>query len=91
MTRPCPACGELILVAAASRWGGHDLPFDPDPGIGPGYDTALAPDLSHVIPSAAGLLYRNHKRSCPNDLKVSMDRALPGIGGYSHKPAVRAS
>lgn len=87
--QPCAACGQPILVVSASRWGGTRLPFDPEPGTGRHYDTMLAADLSHITASM-GPLYRDHRWSCPQGLKVPVDRALPDIGGYSHSRTVKA-
>lgn len=83
MTRTCPACNQPILVVASSRWGGTLLPFDPEPGTGRHYDTMLSADLSHVTASM-GPLYRGHVWSCLEGLKVPLDKALPGWGGYQH-------
>lgn len=95
--RDCPACAVPILVTEGSRHGGQLEAFDPEPGTGPRYDVLLAPDLSCIALSSVGAghlkgsvpLYRRHQWSCAEGMRVPMTRALPGIGGYSHKAAAR--
>lgn len=88
----CPACDANVLVVEATRQGGTaPQVFDPQPGTGDRYDTKLSDDLAYVaVPavSAQNLrgripLYRSHRWSCPNQLKVRPPRACPSWGGYS--------
>ena len=95
MTQPCPACGQPVLVAAPSRWGGTPIPFDPEPGRGAHHDTKLRADLSYVELAAAsaghlkGLepLYQAHMWSCARKMRIPGDRAMADLQGYSHAAA----
>ena len=95
MTKPCPACDLLILVAAPSRWGGTPIPFDPIPGTGGHHDTALSADLSHVAVHAAAAgnlkgkvpLYQAHMWTCPRKMRIPGDRAMTDLQGYSQAAA----
>jgi len=89
----CPACDAPILVAASSRWGGQLEAFDPEPGLGDHCDTRLSDDLTHATGAGAAVanligkipLYRKHLWTCPQAMRVPAGKALPAIGGYSHK------
>lgn len=97
-TLPCPACGEQVLVVDSSRWGGTLEAFDPVPVKGGGrYDTHLSNERSYVVGAGQQVahligrvpLYRRHSWTCAERMLVPMTRALPGWGGYSHRPVVK--
>jgi hypothetical protein len=91
----CPACEAPVLLVDGARQGGTKQVFDPVPGTGPHYDTRLSDDLTHVAAPAAAAqnlkgrmpLYRSHRWSCPNQLKVPAGKKCPSWGGYSQAAA----
>ena len=93
----CPACDAKILLVDGHRQGGTKEVFDPQPSTGPRHNTRLSADLTHIATPAASAgnligrmpLYRPHRYSCPNGLKVRPPRSCPSWGGYSQAAAAR--
>ena len=86
----CPACDAVVLLTPGSRQGNTLEVFDPQPSTGAQYNTRLAEDKSYVAaPSASAqnlqgriALYRPHRYSCPNRLRVPAGRNCPSWGSY---------
>lgn len=94
--RPCPACGEEILVVQASRRGGQLEAFDPEPSLDGGeHNTLLSEDRAFIVHPAAKTgnlrgrveLHRPHRYTCRAQMRIPGDRPLPAIGGYSQAAA----